>query len=111
LLIINHYVEKSGICTVRSAYKTLVTVNRAREDWLDGVSASSRSSEEGLEWSLKVLEVQSTLQDTHFSMATCALLAADGGRPAPEMYGTVPSLFSMWSSRLMVTLFDRVYDV
>jgi hypothetical protein len=43
--------EKSGIFSVRSAYRLLVSTKRVREDWLDERLASSSSVLESKMWS------------------------------------------------------------
>jgi hypothetical protein len=70
--------EKSGVFSVRSAYETLVATKKAKEDWFEGRWASSRSADEGKEWTkLWKCKVPSKIRIFLWRLAQCSLPIGD----------------------------------
>jgi hypothetical protein len=72
-----HY-EETGIFSVRSAYRALVTVKRAREDSIEGRPGSANSASEGKMWSkLWKCSVPAKVRVFLWRLAQCSLPTGD----------------------------------
>jgi hypothetical protein len=70
--------EKTGVFTVRSAYRNLVRVRRTRGDWLENRAAASSSAKEGKDWSkLWKTAVPSKIRVFLWRLAHCSLPTGD----------------------------------